>query len=67
VALLGAWLRPARAVTEPIMDAQQCHFWQIGEYSAASDKTTTSGAHSKKSSGPNQYILMQCFIRENMA
>lgn len=42
MALLGAWLRPARAVTEPIMDAQQCHFWQIGEYSAASDKTTTS-------------------------
>jgi len=38
----GGVAAPARAVTEPIMDAQQCHFWQIGEYSAASDKTTTS-------------------------
>jgi len=46
VALLGAWSRRARAVTEPIMDAQQCHFWQIGQYSTASDKTT-SGTHSK--------------------
>jgi len=26
-----------------IMNAQQCHFWQLGEYTAASDKTTTKG------------------------
>ncbi|KAM8708833.1 hypothetical protein ACLKA7_015753 [Drosophila subpalustris] len=26
-----------------IMNAQQCHFWQLGECTAASDKTTTKG------------------------
>ncbi|TDG50405.1 hypothetical protein AWZ03_003310 [Drosophila navojoa] len=34
---------PGRAVTEPrIMDAQQCHFWQIGLQATASDKTTSN-------------------------